>query len=98
MGDIVKWGLLVAGAIVLVGLIVALPFVEFINLGEFGVALENVVDIAGGALRFARGLFNNFFLPFGRTVVTGLLYWLIAKWAITTAIKIGAWIYHFIFK
>ncbi len=98
MGDVVKWALLVAGAIILIALIVSLPFVEFIDLGEFGAALGNVVDIAGGAFQFARGLLNNFFLPFGRTVVTGLLFWLIAKWAITTAIKIGAWIYHFIFK
>lgn len=98
MGDVVKWGLLVAGAVVLIGLVLALPFVDFIDLGQFGDALANVVSIAGGAFEFARGLLNNFVLPFGRTVITGLMYWLLGKWAITITIKIGAWIYHFIFK
>ena len=98
MSDIAKWALLVAGAVLFIGMIVALPFVEFINLGEFTAALSNVINIAGSAFIFARGLINNFLLPFGRTVVTGLLYWLLGKWAITIAIKIGAWIYHFIFK
>ena len=98
MADAVKWALLVAGAIVLIGLIVALPFVDFIDFAEFSSALANVVGIAGGAFRFARGLVNNFFLPFGRTVLTGLMVWLLGKWAIMIAIKIVAWIYHFIFK
>lgn len=98
MSDIAKWALLVAGIIALVALITALPFVDFINLGEFEVALSNVVGIAGSAFKFARGLINNFFLPFGRTVVTGLMYWLLAKWAIKVGINIVAWAYHFIFK
>lgn len=98
MSDIAKWALLVAGIVALIALIVALPFVDFINLGEFEDALGNVVDIAGDAFRFGRGLINNFFLPFGRTVITGLLVWLFGKWAITIAIKIVAWAYHFIFK
>lgn len=98
MSDIVKWGLLVAGAIALIALVMSLPFVEFIDFGEFGSAIANVVSIAGGAFRFARGLINNFFLPFGRHIITGLMVWFIGKWAVTTGIKIGAWIYHFIFK
>lgn len=98
MSDIAKWTLLVAGALALIALILALPFVEFINLDEFTAALSNVVSIAGGAFQFGRGLINNFFLPFGRTVASGLIWWLIGKWAITITIKITAWIYHFIFK
>ena len=98
MSDIAKWALLVAGIIALIALIVALPFVDFIDLGEFEVALSNVATIAGGAFRFARGLINNFFLPFGRVIITGLMYWLLGKWAILIGIKIVAWAYHFIFK
>lgn len=98
MSDVVKWALLVAGAIVLIGLILALPFVDFINFEEFSAALTNVVSIAGGAFKFARGLLNNFFLPFGRTIITGVMIWLVGKWAVMVAIKIAAWIYHFIFK
>lgn len=98
MSDIAKWALLVAGAIAFIALILALPFVEFINLDEYISALSNVITIAGDAFTFARGLTNNFFLPFGRKIITGLLIWLIGKWALQIAIKIGAWVYHFIFK
>lgn len=98
MSDAVKWGLLVAGAIAIVGLIVALPFVEFINFDEFGAAVANVVSIASVAFRFGRGVINNLLLPFGRTVASGIMIWLIGKWALTITIKIAVWIYHFIFK
>lgn len=98
MSDIAKWALLVAGAVAFIALILALPFVEFINVGEFSAALSNVVGIAGDAFLFGRGLINNFLLPFGRTVASGLMFWLFGKWAITISIKIGAWVYHFIFK
>lgn len=98
MSDAVKWTLLVVGAVAFIAIILSLPFVEFINPGEFVSALNNVVSVCGVAFTFARGLVNNFFLPFGRTVITGLLIWLFGKWAIQISIKIGAWIYHFIFK
>lgn len=98
MSDIAKWALLVAGALVLIGLILALPFVEFINLDEFSAILANITSIAGDAFRFGRGLINLFLLPFGRSVLSGLMIWLIGKWAIMISIKIGSWIYHFIFK
>lgn len=98
MSDIAKWALLVAGAVAFIALILALPFVEFINVSEFTAALSNVVNIAGDAFLFGRGLINNFLLPFGRTIVSGLMFWLFGKWAITITIKIGAWVYHFIFK
>ena len=98
MSDIAKWALLVAGALVFLGLILQLPFVEFINVEEFLSALGNIASIAGDAFTFARGLLNNFFLPFGRKIITGLLIWLIGKWALQISIKIGAWVYHFIFK
>jgi len=98
MSDAVKWGLLVAGALAIIALIVALPFVQFIDLGEFGDALGNIVSICGDAFRFGRGLVNNLLLPFGRTVVTGLMIWLVGKWALLVSIKIATWVYHYIFK
>lgn len=98
MSDIAKWALLVAGAVALIALIMALPFVNFINVGEFGNSLSTVVSIAGDALLQARKLINNFFSPFGRGVLTGLLIWLVGKFAILNSIKIVSWIYHFIFK
>ena len=98
MGDVVKWTLLVVGALAFLALILNLPFVQFINPGEFVGALTNIVTVCSQAFTFARGLINNFFLPFGRTVITGLMIWLFGKWALQISIKIGAWIYHFIFK
>ncbi len=98
MSDIAKWALLAAGAALLIGLIMALPFVEFIDFGQFGAILADITSIAGDALRFGRGLINMFLLPFGRKIFSGLMVWLFGKWAIMTSIKIVAWAYHFIFK
>lgn len=98
MSDAIKWGLLIAGAVIIIGLIVALPFVDFINVGQFGQLISRLVDLAGDGFIFGRGLLNNFLTPFGRAALTGLLFWFFGKWAITVAIKIVVWAYHFIFK
>lgn len=98
MSDAIKWALLVAGAVVIIGLIVALPFMDFMNVGEFAELIQGLVNIAGNGFVFARGLINNFLTPFGRTALTGLMVWLFGKWAIMIAIKISVWAYHFIFK
>lgn len=98
MSDAIKWALLIAGAVIIIGLIVALPFMDFLNVGEFASLISGLVDIAGTAFTFGRGLLNNFLTPFGRTALTGLLFWMFGKWAITVAIKIVVWAYHFIFK
>lgn len=98
MGDIVKWGLLVAGALIIIALIVALPFNQFINLEEFSQSLSVVVETCGDYFETARGLVNNFLTPFGRTLLTGILFYLVAKFFIVNTIKLVVWIYHFIFK
>ncbi len=98
VSDIAKWALLIAGAIALIALIVALPFVQYIDLGQFGSLINDIVEVVGNAFQNARGLLNNFLTPFGRGLATGILVYLIGKWAITIGIKITAWIYHFIFK
>lgn len=98
MSDLVKWGLLTAGLVALMVLIGALPFVQFIDLGQFGSAVGNIVTVCGGFFQSARGIINSFLLPFGRTMLSGLLIWLFGKWAITVGIKITAWIYHFVFR
>lgn len=98
MSEVVKWGLLVAGLLVIIALIVALPFVEFIDFGEFGNLITQLVSLCSSAFSFGRGLINNFLTPFGRTVLTGIMIYLIGKWAITIGIKITSWAYHFIFK
>ena len=98
MSDIVKWGLLTAGLVALVALVMALPIAGYVDLGQFGNSIGNIVDIAGDFFQSARGLINAFLLPFGRTLLTGILTWLFGKWAITIAIKVVAWVYHFVFR
>lgn len=98
MGDVVKWGLLVAGIILLVSMVSALPFLEFMNLDELTGAISQVVAICGGVFRFARGLINNFLTPFGRGAATGLIFWVICKPFILQAIQYIVMVYHYIFK
>lgn len=98
MSDAIKWGLLVAGIVVLIGLVVALPFFDFIDLNNFSNAINTVVNICGNVFRSARGLINSFLTPFGRSAVTGLLLWFFGKWAVMVGIKITSWVYHFVFK
>lgn len=98
MSDVAKWALLVAGGVLLVGMVLALPFVQFIDVGQLASAISNIVSIAGGAFRFGRGLVNLFLLPFGRKVVTGIMIWLIGKRVLPLAIKIGAWVRHYVLK
>lgn len=98
MSDAIKWGLLTAGLVALVGLIMALPIAQFVDLGQFGQTLNNIVNVAGTFFQDARGLINAFLLPFGRTLLSGIMIWLFGKWAITLGIKISAWVYHFVFR
>lgn len=98
MGDAIKWALLIAGIVIIIGLIVALPFVEFIDLASFTESLTSIVSIAGNALYTARCAINNFLSPVGRVILSGILIWLFGKWAIKVALNIVVWVYHFIFK
>lgn len=98
MGDVVKWGLLVAGIVLLISLIAGLPFLEFMNLDEFTGAISSLVSLCGDAFKFARGLINNFLTPFGRTAATGLIFWVICKPFILQAIQYIVMVYHYIFK
>lgn len=98
MSNIVKWALLAAGAVALIALIMVLPVSGFVDPTEFGNMVGRLAFLAGGFLRSARGLINCFLTPFGRTMLTGLLIWLFAKWAITLGIKIGVWVYHFVLR
>lgn len=98
MGDVVKWGLLVAGILIVVSMIAGLPFLDFLNLDELTGAVSQVVSVCGGAFHFARGLINNFLTPFGRGAASGLIFWVICKPFIMTAIQYLVMIYHYIFK
>lgn len=98
MSDAIKWALLAAGAVALIALIIALPFMDFIDAAAFAESLTTITTVVGDGFYKARCLLNNFLSPLGRTILSGLLFWLFGKWAIMVGIKIGAWVYHFIFK
>lgn len=98
MSNAVKWALLAAGAVLLVGLVLSLPFVDVINFTELSTSVGNLIRVAGSAFQSARGIINNFLTPWGVGVLTGIIYYELAKWAITVGIKITTWIYHFIFR
>lgn len=98
MGDVVKWGLLIAGIVLLISMVSALPFLEFMNLDELTGAIANVVSVCGDVFKFARGLINNFLTPFGRGAATGLIFWVICKPFILQAIQYIVMVYHYIFK
>jgi len=98
MGDVVKWGLLVAGIIVLISMIAALPFLEFMNLEELTNAISTLVSVCSDAFRFGRGVINLFFTEFGRGALTGLIIWVITKPFAMQAIQYLVMIYHYIFK
>ena len=98
MSDVVKWGLLAAAVVVAIGLIVALPFTGFIDGTQFATLLSRLTQICTTAFTAARGIINNFLTPFGRSVLTGLIYYLFGKFFVTLGIKITAWIYHYVFK
>ena len=98
MSNAVKWALLAAGAVLLVGMVLSLPFIDVINFGELSGAVGNLLSVCGGALQSAKGILNCFLTPWARGVLSGVIYYEIAKFAITISIKITTWIYHFIFR
>lgn len=98
MSNIVKWALLAAGAVLLVGLVLSMPFVGVIDFGELSGAVNGIVSICGTSFSAAKGILNNFLTPWGRGVLTGVIYYEISKFAVTLTIKITTWIYHFVFR
>lgn len=98
MGDVVKWGLLVVGIVLLTAMVAELPFLEFMNLDELTGAITNLVSVCSGVFRFGRGVINLFFTEFGRGAVTGLIIWVITKPFVMQGIQYLVYIYHYIFK
>lgn len=98
MSNVIKWGILAAAVVALVALIVALPFNQYINVSQFSSAIAGVTSICADAFKFARGLVNNFFSPFGRSCISGLIFYWIGGFFVKIAIKLVAWVQHFIFR
>lgn len=98
MSNVVKWALLAAGIVALIALVALTPVADLSLLGNIGGYLSQMLTVAGGAFNAARGLINYFLFEPVRPFLTGLLLWIFAKWAVTIAVKITAWVYHFVFR
>lgn len=98
MSDIAKWGLLITGFLIMIGIVVAFPINSYMDVAVFGNAITSVVNLAGNALIFGRGLVNNLLSSWARSALSGLMIWLVAKWLMTYTLKVLVWVYHFIFK
>lgn len=98
MSDVVKWGLLAAGVAILIGLVMVLPVGNLSLIGNVGTYLNSLLTVCGGALNSARGLINCFLFEEVRPFLSGLMIWLLFKWAASLAVKITAWIYHFVLR
>ena len=97
MSDAVKWGLLVAGAIAVIALIVALPITEILG-GDVSGYMADLLDIIGDFLTNARGIINLFLDPFSIRLVSVALGFIILKPFITLSIKLATLVYKWIFK
>ena len=98
MSDVAKWVLLVAGFVVIIGMIIVLDPFQYIDHGVLGQAIDTLIDLAGDGFMFGRGLVNNLLSPWARAALSGLLFWIIGKEFITWTIKITTWAYHYLFK
>lgn len=97
MSNAVKWALLGVGAVVLIGMVLALP-ISNINIEALTSGIVDIVEVISPYTNFARGLINNFLTPAGVNILNGVLIWMFAKFAILIPIKIVVWAYHFIFR
>ena len=98
MSDVAKWALLIAGIIVIIGLILALDITEYIDFTKFDTAIDTIVYYLKDGFEFGRGVINNLLSPWARKALTGLLVWIIGKEFIIWTIKVSVWAYHYIFK
>lgn len=98
MSDAVKWALLVAAALVIIGMVVTLDYMDYIDLNTFSSAVSSVISVVGNGFNFGRGIINNLLSPWARVALSGLMYWIIGKELILWTIKVSVWVYHFIFK
>lgn len=98
MSDAVKWALLVAGIVVVIALVVAFGFADYIDTQVVVDGCNIIVQYAGGAFKNARGLINNFFFPAVYPAVSFIIWWLLVKPLATMTVKVTVSIYHYIFK
>ena len=97
MSDVVKWALLVAGALVVIAAIV-IPLSGAIDLSALTTSLNSLLQIMSPYIRFGRCLFNNLLLPVGRPIASVVIVFEFTKWFVLLGVRIVSAIYHWIFK
>lgn len=97
MSDIARWGIFLAAAITIIGIVVAFPIMDYMDLGVFQSGIDTILSVMGDALIFGRGLINNFLSPWARTAASGLMCWFLGKWFLTYTIRITVWAYKWVF-
>ncbi len=97
MSDAVKWAILVSVMVALIVTVLTFPFVQYI---DFGVVEQSfaILSSIGSFFRKARMAINILFFPQARLVLNGLIDYFFLSRFFKLAVKITAWIGHFIFK
>lgn len=98
MSDVVKWGILVAGLVAIVAMILLLPIFDAININALTESISGITQTAAGALQSARGIINFFLLPVGRPILTVVIAWLFSKRLVLWSVQILSKVYTWIFK
>ncbi len=97
MSDIAKWGLLVAGIVIIVGLIVATGAMTGLtsSIEYVGSTFASFSNIVAPYFVFAKGFLNHFFPPL---LLNAVIAWSIMKPFATWTIKLIKFVYSWIFK
>lgn len=98
MSDIAKWGLLAAGAALIIAAIIGLPIYAAINIPALGNVLSQFLSIITPYVGFARGLINFMVLPVAIPVLDIIIAYVIMRPILLFGIKITKIGYTWIFK
>lgn len=98
MADIAKWALLVAGILIVITLILALPIATVLSGSNISEIVSSFTSVMSPFIRTARGFINIFLDPFGRTLFSVVIGYLFVRFFLLWPIKAISSVYHWIFK
>lgn len=98
MSDVAKWALLVAGFVIILALILALPIASFTNGETVAALFGELVAILSPYILKGRAFINIFLTPFGRTLFSAVIGYMFIRYFITWPIKLITSVYQWIFK
>lgn len=98
MAEIAKWALLVAGILVVIILISALPIATVLTGSDISSIVSEFTTIMSPYIRTARGFINIFLSDFGRTLFSVVIGYLFVRFILLWPIKAISSVYHWIFK